>query len=91
LLHVSHPPSLNLFPLPEPGLGVNAEAAWLPVKAGWLLVDNTGITFPNFDRHNGKRAKDRALAMERKREQRATWATAFLAPRSMPMVGWDSC
>jgi hypothetical protein len=38
--------------------------------AGWLVIDETGIEFPNFERHNGKPAKDRALAGERQRKKR---------------------
>lgn len=32
---------------------------------GWLVSDETGLTLPNFDRHNGKTAKDRALTAKR--------------------------
>lgn len=37
---------------------------------GWLVIDDAGITFPNFDRHNGESAKKRAEATERKRKSR---------------------
>jgi uncharacterized phage protein (TIGR02220 family) len=40
------------------------------VSVGWLDIDKTGVTFPKFDRHNGETAKTRALAAERKRNQR---------------------
>jgi hypothetical protein len=40
------------------------------VSVGWLGIDETGVTFPKFDRHNGETAKTRALAAERKRNQR---------------------
>ena len=40
--------------------------------AGWLVVDDSGIEFPHFERHNGKPAKDRALAGERQRKKRAS-------------------
>jgi hypothetical protein len=40
-------------------------------KAGWLEVDGESIRFPNFDRHNSKTAKDRALGALRQRESRA--------------------
>src|SRR6185369_4051706 len=40
-------------------------------KAGWLTIDNRGVSFPNFDRHNGKTAKNRALASDRKVTQRS--------------------
>jgi len=39
---------------------------------GWLLVDNSGLTFPNFDHHNGDTAKTRALGTKRKQKARAT-------------------
>ena len=39
-------------------------------SAGWLIIDDSGIKFPNFDRHNGDSSKNRALATERKRKQR---------------------
>lgn len=37
----------------------------------WLAVDAVGVTFPNFDHHNGETAKTRALAGNRKKKQRA--------------------
>ena len=37
---------------------------------GWLALDAGGVEFPNFDRHNGKSAKTRAEATERKRLER---------------------
>ena len=45
-------------------------AAMADPIVGWLLVDSEGITFPNYERHNGKPAKQRALAAERKARQR---------------------
>jgi hypothetical protein len=39
-------------------------------QQGWLTVDTSGISFPNFDRHNGKSAKTRALATSRQRNAR---------------------
>ncbi|WP_425327874.1 DnaT-like ssDNA-binding domain-containing protein [Pseudomonas nitroreducens] len=38
---------------------------------GWLTIDDAGISFPNFDRHNGESAKARGLAKNRKEKQRA--------------------
>lgn len=35
------------------------------VLQGWLQVDDTGISFPNFDRHNGQTGKRRALTAKR--------------------------
>lgn len=42
------------------------------LAAGWLVSNPDGtISFPNFGRHNGETAKNRALAAERKAKQRA--------------------
>lgn len=38
---------------------------------GWLVVDEHGLTIPNFDRHNGDTAKTRALGTRRKQRERA--------------------
>jgi hypothetical protein len=38
---------------------------------GWLAVDATGISFPNFERHNGKTAKTRGLSANRQQSRRA--------------------
>jgi hypothetical protein len=40
------------------------------VAAGWLLIEETGITFPSFEKHNGESAKKRAEAAERQRISR---------------------
>lgn len=32
---------------------------------GWLIIEESGISLPNFGRHNGKTAKDRALTAKR--------------------------
>lgn len=37
---------------------------------GWLVQGESGIEFPKFDRHNGKSAKTRAEAADRKRVER---------------------
>ncbi|MYZ41401.1 conserved phage C-terminal domain-containing protein [Schauerella aestuarii] len=34
-------------------------------NVGWLVVSEAGVSLPNFDRHNGKTAKDRALTAKR--------------------------
>ena len=39
-------------------------------RSKWLYLDANGVTFPHFDRHNGKSAKVRAEAAERKRLSR---------------------
>ena len=40
------------------------------VDVGWLVLNPDGVTIPNYRRHNGEPAKQRALAAERKRVQR---------------------
>jgi hypothetical protein len=40
-------------------------------SVGWLITSNEGLSLPNFDRHNGKSAKSRALASDRKRKERS--------------------
>jgi len=44
-----------------PGIG---EAM---VAAGWLVVSDSAVQFPNWDRFNGRPAKARLLSAERKR------------------------
>lgn len=39
-------------------------------SVGWLVQEEDGLSVPGFDRHNGKSAKSRALASERKRKSR---------------------
>jgi hypothetical protein len=34
-------------------------------QCDWLIVNETGLQLPNFDRHNGKTSKNRALAAQR--------------------------
>lgn len=43
--------------------------------AKWLIVNDGGIEFPNFDRHNGDSAKKRAEDAERKRKSRERMAS----------------
>lgn len=40
------------------------------ICVGWLVSDDKGVTFPHFDRHNGKSAKSRAENTERARLSR---------------------
>jgi CelD/BcsL family acetyltransferase involved in cellulose biosynthesis len=48
-------------------------------KAGWLDIEEQGISVPNFDRHISKSAKDRALGRERvKRSRNASTVTEAL-------------
>lgn len=35
------------------------------VKAGWMSEDGQSVSLPNFDRHNGKTAKNRAVTAKR--------------------------
>ncbi len=42
------------------------------VKVGWLDFTEAGISFPNFDRHNGETAKQRGLATNRQQKKRAS-------------------
>jgi len=35
------------------------------IRCGWLTLENDVLMFPNFDRHNGQTAKNRALAAKR--------------------------
>ena len=39
-------------------------------KYGWLVQTDAGITMPNFDRHNSKSAKNRALGQKRTQKHR---------------------
>lgn len=48
----------------------HAGFAQAMIDVGWLVADESGITIPNFERHNSESAKERALAAERKRKQR---------------------
>lgn len=40
-------------------------------SVGWLIIKDGSIELPNFDRHNGKTAKDRALTAKRVAEHKA--------------------
>jgi hypothetical protein len=50
----------------------------------WLLIDDQGLTFPNYDRHNGRCAKFRERDAERKREWRASIRHPTSRPPSHP-------
>lgn len=49
----------------------HADVAKAMRQVGWLTGTDGAISFPNFARHNGESAKKRALAADRKREERA--------------------
>lgn len=57
------------------------EVAGLPgfsqalVNIGWLYVRSDSLEFPNFDRHMGQSAKRRAVAANRKRNERSRKAS----------------
>jgi hypothetical protein len=53
----------------ERHVGVTGFAAAM-ASQGWLSIRSDGITFPNFDRHNGDSAKNRALTRDRNRTLR---------------------
>lgn len=52
------------LPLLDRIIGVSGFAQAM-CNVGWLLVEDSGLSLPNFDRHNGKTAKDRALTAKR--------------------------
>ena len=58
------------FPLIDRIAGVAGFGEALHL-AGWLEHTSNGISLPNFDRHNGKSAKSRALTNERVAKNRA--------------------
>lgn len=64
------------------GFAANVGAAWVDrhvarkgfaaamVSSNWLEIDGSGITFPHFERHNGKPAKRRAQDAKQKEWER---------------------
>lgn len=61
------PTALVLFIDREVGFGGFAKAM---AEVGWLRIGSDRVTFPNFDRHMSKSAKNRALASERQSRKR---------------------
>ncbi|MBN3758175.1 hypothetical protein G3N95_35030 [Paraburkholderia sp. Tr-20389] len=57
------------------------------IAVGWLVVDDVGVTLPNFERHNGSSSKDRALATVRKQKQRASETLRDEVSRSERDIG----
>lgn len=51
------------------------------VEAGWLVITDQGISFPNFERHNGATAKARGLAANRQQKKRGA-VTPPVTPES---------
>lgn len=45
-------------------------------EVNWLQKLDVGLALPNFDRHNGKSAKNRALAMARMKKSRACYGAS---------------
>ncbi len=52
------------FPLVDHVAGVTGFAEAMAL-CGWLVQDGSVMSLPNFDRHNGKTAKNRALTAKR--------------------------
>lgn len=40
-------------------------------QVGWLVFDESGVSIPNFDRHNGETAKTRAQGTKRQQKRRS--------------------
>lgn len=67
-------PNLTIAELSQAIPGTD-ERFWLAVvQAGWLLVGNTGLTIPNFDRWLGRSAKKRLQKNRRQSDWRASAA-----------------
>lgn len=52
------------------------------ISVGWMSSDESGITFPNFDRHMSKTAKERCQAQLRKSWSRSCHADVTVKSRS---------
>ncbi|GAA4455355.1 hypothetical protein [Novipirellula rosea] len=50
------------------------------LSCGWLVESEHGLTFPNFDRHNGKTAKTRALTRKRVENHRNACSVTSALP-----------
>jgi len=53
-------------------------------KVGWLEGENYSFSFTNYDRHNGKSAKNRALTAQRVAESRAKTCNENVTHESLP-------
>lgn len=51
---------------------------------GWLVTLESGLAFPNFDRHNGKTAKARALTAKRMKKLRDARIVTPASPTASP-------
>jgi hypothetical protein len=61
------------------------------VQAGWLVVKDDVLTIPRFGRHNGHTAKARALAAERKANERNLSRSCHAASVTKPGQKRDIC
>lgn len=52
-------------------------------EVGWLRITESGITLPNWGRHNGESAKKRAIESEKKKRQRGR---PVVVPDSVPQT-----
>ena len=54
------------------------------LKTPWLMQTETGLVFSNFDRHNGKGSKKRALTTDRVRQYREKSRNASIVTKALP-------
>jgi len=52
--------------------------------SGWLVQDGHNLVLPNFDRHNGKSAKNRALTAQRVAAHKAKTGNEKVTPTPLP-------
>lgn len=52
--------------------------------AGWLIQDGRNLVLPNFDRHNGKTAKNRVLTAQRAAVHRAKKSNVEVTMTALP-------
>ncbi len=61
------------------------------VKVGWLIGKNRRLSIPNFDRHNGQTAKNRALSRNRVKRSRYASSVTKCAPEKRREEKSSSC
>lgn len=54
------------------------------VDAGWLTLTDDGLLFPNFERHNGKSAKNRSLTAKRVAKHKQEKGNARTVTNALP-------
>ena len=59
-------------------------------KVGWIFVTEDGISLPNFDRHNGETAKNRALGAKRAASFKAKGGSKGKENQSLTLCGTKS-